>query len=125
MVAHAADPQPAARFVVGVSANYRIECVDRPDSPAEHRRHLTGIGTVDDDGVKRNWDDIAAVRDAMANGDTFYTKSHTTERTASVEAHLCGCGTETIRSNPADVADNNLDNMVPCPGRRPSTPRNA
>src|SRR5476649_1086039 len=29
-----------------VNTVYRIECVDRPGSPAEHRRHLTGNGTV-------------------------------------------------------------------------------
>jgi Protein of unknown function (DUF3892) len=101
-----------------VSASYRIECVQRPDSPSEHRRHVTGIGTVDSDGEKRHWDDITAVRAAMADGDRFYTKSHTSERTADVEAHDCDCGAATIRSRPDHVADNNLDNMVPCPGVR-------
>jgi hypothetical protein len=95
-------------------ADYRIECVDRPESAAEHRRHLTGIGTVEPDGTKRHWDDIAFVRDAMANGDSFYTKSHTTEKTAPVERYDCPCGAETIRSNPDHLADNNLDNMVAC-----------
>ena len=98
-----------------MSAAYRIDCVDRPESPAEHRRHVTGIGTVDTDGMKRKWDDIAVVRDAIANGDYFYTKSHTTEKTAAVEPYDCPCGAKTIRSNPDDVADNNLDNMTPCP----------
>jgi hypothetical protein len=98
--------------------NYRIECVDRPDSPSEHRRHLTGIGTVEPNGTKRHWDDIGAVRDAMATGDRFYTKSHRNEKTAPVEPYDCECGAKTIRSSTKHVADNNLDNMIPCPGRR-------
>ena len=95
--------------------DYRIECVDRPDSPAEHRRHLTGIGTVASDGTKKHWDDIASVREAMANGDRFHTKNHHSEKTASVERFDCECGAETIRSSPEDLANNNLDNMVACP----------
>lgn len=97
------------------AANYQIECVDRPNSPSEHRRHLTGIGTVEPNGTKKHWDDIAAVRAAMAAGAHFYTKSHTSERTADVEPYDCECGAMTIRSNPAHVAENNLDNMIPCP----------
>lgn len=97
-----------------VNTVYRIECVDRPGSPAEHRRHLTGIGTVAPDGTKRHWDDIASVRAAMANGDTFHTKSHNNEKIAAVESYDCECGAETIRSNPAHLAENNLDNMVAC-----------
>ncbi len=95
--------------------DYRIECVDRPNSPSEHRRHVTGIGTVEPDGTKRHWDDIAAVRSAMANGDTFHTKSHTSDKTAPVEAYDCDCGAETIRSNPHHMAENNLDNIIACP----------
>jgi hypothetical protein len=114
-----AQSRATAQSVSGMSADYRIECVARPDSAAEHRRHVTGIGTVDTAGTKRNWDDIAVVREAMANGDRFCTKSHTSEKTADVEPYDCACGAKTIRSKPSDVADNNLDNMIPCPGRRP------
>jgi hypothetical protein len=104
-------PMPSAR----TNASYRVECVDRPDSAAEHRRHLTGIGTVEQDGTRRHWDDIAVVRDAMSEGDSFYTKSLMNEKMAAVEAYDCPCGVETIRSNPDHVAHNNLDNMVACP----------
>jgi hypothetical protein len=96
-------------------ADYWIECVDRPASAAEHRRHLTGLGTIDEDGTTRHWYDISVVRDAMLNGDRFYTKSHTSEKAASVEPYECSCGVETIRSNPDHPADNNLDNMLSCP----------
>jgi hypothetical protein len=100
--------------VIEQALDYRIECVDRPDSPSEHRRHVTGIGTVEPDGTKRHWDDIAAVRDAMAAGARFSTKSHRTEKTTPVEAYDCECGAKTIRSSTAHVADNNLDNMIGC-----------
>src|SRR4051812_34575624 len=61
------DPVP------DVVSSYRIECVVRPSSPAEHRRHLTGIRTVDADGSERHWDSIAIVREAIRNGDVFFT----------------------------------------------------
>jgi hypothetical protein len=103
-----------------MTASYRIECVVRPDSPSEHRRHITAIGTVEPDGTKKRWTDMAAVRAAMANGDSFFTKNHEGEETAPVEPYDCGCGAETIRSGTARVADNNLDNMVACPVARAS-----
>jgi hypothetical protein len=107
--------------VIEDSASYRIECVDRPNSPSEHRRHLTGIGTVGPNGTKKHWDDIALVRAAMASGAHFFTKSHTSDRTADVEPYDCDCGAMTIRSNPAHVAENNLDNMIPCSEKRPAS----
>jgi hypothetical protein len=109
---------PAITIRGTMSASYRIVCVDRPESASEHRRHVTGIGTVEPDGAKRHWNDIGVVRAAMADGDSFYTKSHATEKTAPVEMYDCPCGAKTVRSNPDHVADNNLDNMIPCPGRR-------
>ena len=100
-----------------MTARYRIVCVDRPESAAEHRRHITGIGTVEAHGIRRHWGDIGAVRDAMAHGDRFFTASRTSKRTAAVEPYDCTCGAETIRSNPDDVAEKDLDNMVACPSQ--------
>ncbi|HEY5014202.1 MAG TPA: hypothetical protein VIK61_16075, partial [Acidimicrobiia bacterium] len=93
-------------------AQYRIEYVERPASAAEHRRHITGIDTVEPDGARRHWDDVALVRDAMADGDAFYTQQAMCGRASAVEPYDCPCGAATIRSCLDPPAEQNLDNVA-------------
>lgn len=113
VVDHGIGPLPAPLAI----AHYRIEYVERSTSPSEHRRHITGIDTVEADGTKLHWDDIAVVRDAIAAGDEFYTQPSTTERHSPVESYDCLCGVETIRSCLDPPARQNLDNVATCPFR--------
>lgn len=98
-----------------LKGSYRVEYVERPASPAEHRRHITGIDTVALDGTKRHWSDIALVRDALADGDEFYTQRATSDRHSLIESYDCLCGVETIRSCLDPPAGQNLDNVGPRP----------
>jgi hypothetical protein len=55
------------------------------------------------------------VRQAIREGDRFYTVSSTTGKAALVEVYDCpSCKAPTIRSAPDWVTDNNLDNIPIC-----------
>jgi hypothetical protein len=98
-----------------VTTSYRIDSVERPASAAEHRRHITGLTTVDSDGAVRHWNDIALVRAAMARGDYFFTQRVAAEKAAPVESYDCPCGVETIRSSLGHPTGHNLDNVAITP----------
>lgn len=94
-------------------ANNRIVCVERRDA----HEHITHVGTGSDASQASNELTVAQVRSALTNGDTFYTVSPSTGRTADVrayDAHVNGRTIRTIRSSPDAIWDNNLDNMRVC-----------
>jgi hypothetical protein len=98
-----------------VKSRYRVEYVERPASPSEHRRHITAIDTIAADGTRRRWTDMALVRRAIADGHEFYTQPSTTDRHSLIESYDCDCGAETIRSCLDPPASQNLDNVPPRP----------
>jgi hypothetical protein len=94
-------------------AAHRIVCVN-----TEHpHRHIVKVGTgTTADKYSRIWT-VKEVREALANGDRFYTVSPSTGKEADVKADDCkvgGCTVKTIRSKADAVTDNNLDNMGSC-----------
>jgi Protein of unknown function (DUF3892) len=94
-------------------ASYRIVCVE-----TEHpHRHILAVGTGDDPSSANSRWTVQQVRNALANGDRFYTVSPSTGLTADVKADDCnigGCTVKTIRSHADAVTDNNLDNLRVC-----------
>lgn len=96
-------------------ARYRVVCtaqepLDKPHDAA----HIVSIGTGDDpDQATKQWT-LKEVLDAMASN-SFYTKSPSTGKEASVDRYECKtCKRTTIRSSADAVTDNNLDNLRKC-----------
>jgi hypothetical protein len=91
---------------------YRIVCVT-----TEHpHRHITEVGTgADPSGASKQWT-VTAVRNAIDNGDTFYTEDAKGNTAAVLKdtCHFAGCTVRTIRSHSDASKDNNLDNMRAC-----------
>jgi hypothetical protein len=91
----------------------RIVCVE-----TEHpHRHIlaVGIGTEANKASYRLT--TAEVRNAIANGDVFYTIGSVTGDSALVSPDDCrigGCTIKTIRTHPDDTRDDNLDEMRVC-----------
>jgi hypothetical protein len=86
-------------------AAYRIVCVN-----TEHpHRHIIKVGTgTTTDKYTQTWT-VKEVREALENGDRFYTISPSAGKEANVKADDCkvgGCTVKTIRSNADAVADN-------------------
>jgi hypothetical protein len=96
-----------------MAAEYQIVCAERLESH-EHITHV-GTGTNADKATKR-WT-VQAIRNALENGDQFYTVSPSTDRVADVRAYNAvveGRTVETIRSASDAIPDNNLDNIRVC-----------
>ena len=94
-------------------ADYQIVCAERL-SP--HHGHITHVGTGYDNEADQRWT-TEAVRQALEDGDSFYTVSSSTDHVADVEAYdanVSGTTIETIRSSPDAIWDNNLDNLRAC-----------
>jgi hypothetical protein len=94
-------------------ASHRIVCVS-----TEHpHRHITKLGTgIMADRHTRTWM-IKEVREALQDGDRFYTVSPGTGLEAHVHADTCdidGCTVMTIRSGADASRDNNLDALAEC-----------
>ena len=98
-------------------ASNRIVCTeqDPPDKPHDVA-HIVAVGTGDDPTKAERRLEVDEVRSAIDCGETFYTKSETTGKTANVEKFDCNCGYETIRTKPDDRIDNNLDDLRKCRG---------
>jgi Protein of unknown function (DUF3892) len=87
-------------------ANYRIVCVNH--APAGH---IESVG-VNQYGGDEGYDEIWTVEDVrrlIGLGHRFYTVSPTTGAEADVEPY-----DDTIRTNPDESTDNNLDNLPSC-----------
>lgn len=88
----------------------QITCVT-----TEHpHRHITAVG------VGATWTkmSVTAVRSEIDAGVTFFTKSPSTGKIASVHKYQCqiaGCGVSTLKSSNDAIQDNNLDNLPVCP----------
>jgi hypothetical protein len=94
-------------------AAHQIVCVETTH-PHRHITHV-GIGELSWRASER-WT-VNRVRDAIRDGDRFYTVSPSTRKAADVRPDTCrigGCVVETIRSAPDAVTDNNLDNLRVC-----------
>jgi hypothetical protein len=92
---------------------YRIVCVKRSGNNPEHN-HIVEVGTGDDpNAASKKWT-VAEVRKSITDGTEFHTQSATTSKQAKVESFECSCGIKTIRSNPDEVKDNNLDSFRTC-----------
>ena len=65
--------------------------------------------------MKRHWNNIALVRDAIAHGDEFYTQPAPSDRLSLIEAYDCPCGVARIRSCLDPPASENLDNVSHSP----------
>ena len=92
-------------------ASYQIVCTERQASHG----HITHVGTGSDPADQR-WT-VKNVREAIEDGDTFYTVGPRSGKTAYVEpydAYANGVILETIRSSADAVEDNNLDNLRAC-----------
>ncbi len=96
-------------------ASYRIVCTTQEPTGASHdEAHIVAVGVGNDpDSADRRFE-VDEVRENLDQGDTFYTKSEATEKTAEVEKYDCSCGYETIRTKPDDRIDNNLDDLRKC-----------
>jgi len=97
-------------------STYRIVCttqepLDKPHDAA----HIVSVGTGSDpDTASANWS-LKQVLDAIQSGNSFFTKSPSTGKEASVNKYECKtCGRTTIRSSADAVTDNNLDNLRKC-----------
>lgn len=91
----------------------RIVCVD-----TEHpHRHIVSVG-LGTDPVKVDYRmTVDEVRAAIEDGDTFYTVGSSSGKLTLVELDTChfpNCTVETIKTNPDDEKDDNLDEMRPC-----------
>jgi hypothetical protein len=96
--------------------NYRIVCDNQSpiDAPKQHSHVVeVGIGTT-----PRQWSRILSLATVLAmvdRGDTFYTVSSSSGKTARVLPVNCTvCGHRVIRSTADKSADNNLDNLPDC-----------
>lgn len=100
----------------------RIVCVTSGHHTHRHianaHQHLVSIGIGGTAAAPGEILTVEQIRDAIAAGESFYTYSASTQRVSFVHSATCqvrGCNVETIRSNGDAVADNNLDNLAPCP----------
>lgn len=83
-------------------ASYRIVCVEK-------NSHITAVGTGSDPNkASKRWT-VSQVRQALENGDRFYTED-TSGHQVDVEAY----GDKWIRTDPDNETDNNLDNLRAC-----------
>jgi len=95
--------------------SYRIVCTDQEPAGASHdAAHIVAVGVGDDPNGADKRFEVEEVRAKIDRGTTFYTKSESTGKTAEVEKYDCSCGYETIRTNPDDRIDNNLDDLREC-----------
>lgn len=94
-------------------ATYRIVCATK----LYPHRHITEVGTGPDPSQASNRWSVTKVRNAIRNGDRFYTQDPRTGATADVEpydAYVGGTVVHTIRSTPDATVGNNLDYMREC-----------
>ena len=97
-------------------ARYRIVCtIQEPLDKPHDAAHIASVGTgIDPNQASANWT-LKQVLDGMSSRDSFYTKSLTTGKEASVNKYECKtCGRTTMRSSADAVTDNNLDNLRRC-----------
>ncbi|HQU12529.1 MAG TPA: DUF3892 domain-containing protein [Acidiphilium sp.] len=97
-------------------AMYRITCtVQVPVYQPNNHAHIVEVGTGDEKGYSLLWT-LPEVFSAMDSGDTFYTSSPSTGKSAWVHKVACPiCGYRYIlRSAPDAIFDNNLDALPRC-----------
>jgi Protein of unknown function (DUF3892) len=86
-----------------VSDSYRVVCVEKD-------KHIDAVGTSASGGstADRRWT-LAEVRQEIKGGARFYTVSPSSGDEADVELFE-----DTIRTDPDEVTDNNLDDLRAC-----------
>ncbi len=91
----------------------RIVCVE-----TEHpHRHIVAVG-IGANAARADYRmTVAEVRNAIEDGDVFYTVGSSSGKTALVGLDTCHfptCTVATIRTNPDDEKDDNLDELRAC-----------
>jgi hypothetical protein len=77
-------------------SDYRIVCLTN-GHPTEHR-HIVSIGTGTNPAEASEHKTVGQVREAISQGDRFYTFGR--GETAIIETYRCSCGYQTIRVRP-------------------------
>jgi hypothetical protein len=95
-------------------ASYRIVCTEQSDPPAPGHGHILAVGVGDDPSKATERFEVAEVRRKLRAGDRFYTVGIASGDEADVQAFDCWCSVKTIRSDPDQVTDNNLDDLRLC-----------
>ena len=97
-------------------ARYRVVCtIQEPVDKSHEVAHIVSIGTGNDPDQASNTWKLTDVLNAINAGDSFFTKSPSTGKEASVNKYVCQtCQRTTIRSSPDAITDNNLDNLRKC-----------
>jgi hypothetical protein len=96
-------------------ARYRIVCVESKYFLSGKHDHIIAVGTSSSTGTADKRWAVEEVREAIDDGDEFYTKSETTAKEAKVRKFTCKeCHFDTIRSSDDSISDNNLDNLRTC-----------
>jgi Protein of unknown function (DUF3892) len=98
---------------MAATAPRRIVCVE-----TEHpHRHIMAVG-IGDSAAKANYRmTVTEVREAIKDGNVFYTVGSSSGEVALVGLDTCHfptCTVPTIRTDPDDAKDDNLDNMRVC-----------
>jgi hypothetical protein len=95
-----------------MAETFRVVCASKQHA----HRHIMSVGTgTDDNAASLVWT-VAQVRRKLGAGNRFYT-TDSRGRDADVERWTCNidnCTYETIRTNPDQTTDNNLDQIRDC-----------
>jgi len=98
---------------MSTAAPRRVVCVE-----TEHaHRHIVAVGIGTDPSKADYRMTVTEVREAIKDGDVFYTVGSSSGEAALVgldTCHMANCTVKTIRTNPDDVKDDNLDEMRTC-----------
>ena len=94
----------------------RIVCVERePVFLPKHHPHVARVGTGLEPGTLARLWSVEEVIEAFARGDSFFTRSSSTDLIARIEIVACDvCGRRILRSAADAVTDNDLDELPAC-----------
>jgi hypothetical protein len=94
----------------------RIVCIERePVFLPKHHPHVVRVGTGLEQGTPSRLWTVDEVIEAFARGDSFFTRSPSTDRIARIEIVACEvCGRRILRSGTDAMIDNDLDELSEC-----------
>jgi hypothetical protein len=100
----------------GEPVRHRVVCdVQVPVHLPTHHEHVAQVGTSSEPPeASRLWT-AEEVIEAVARGDSFYTRSPSTGLAGRIEIDACeACGRRIIRSDPDATPDSDLTNLADC-----------